>query len=155
MKIVQIYFGYKRSIFSLTGWHKLLVLSLWSKNSGDLRSRRERVKRHIKYGLDHWTLGLFLDYFGIIFWTIFLAFSWAFFGPFYRWLVPRKGWDAVYQYWRRDGSQTVVTEGGVEDEVSICREGWEVDVLVTVTDLWSVYCIIHIILSGFSTFAFL
>ena len=145
MKIVQIYFGYKRSIFSLTAWHKLLVLSLWSKNSGDLRSRREHVKRHIKYGLDHWTLGLFLDYFGIIFWTIFLAFSWPFFGPFYRWLVPRKGWDAVYQYWRRDGSQTVVTEGGVKDEVSICREGWEVHVLVTATDLWSVYCIIHII----------
>ena len=54
----------------------------------------------------------------------------------------------MYQYSRRDGSQTVVTEGGVKDELSICREGWEVDVLVTATDLWSVYCIIHIILSG-------
>ena len=29
---------------------------------------------------------------------------------------------------------------------------WEVDVLVTTTDLWSVYRIIHIILSGFSTY---
>ena len=54
----------------------------------------------------------------------------------------------MYQYSRRDGSQTVVTEGGVKDELSIYREGWEVDVLVTATDLWSVYCIIHIILSG-------
>ena len=101
-----------------------------------------------------WTTGpldYFLTNFLIIFWTIFLAFSRPFFGPFYRWLVPREGWDAVYQYSRRDGSQTVVTEGGVKDELSICREGWEVDVLVTATDLWSVYCIIHIILSGFST----
>ena len=30
--------------------------------------------------------------------------------------------------------------------------GWEVDVLVTTTDLWSAYRIIHIILSGFSTY---
>ena len=36
---------------------------------------------------------------------------------------------------RRDGSQTVVSEGGVKDELSIRREGWEVDVLVTASDL--------------------
>ena len=70
-----------------------------------------------------------------------------FFGPFFgtilsgggRPLVLREGWDAVYQYSWRDGRQTVVTEGGAEDELLIRREGWEVDVLVTATDLWSVH----------------
>ena len=45
MKIVQNNFGSKRRIFNLPAWRKLLVLSLWSKNGGDLRSRRERVDR--------------------------------------------------------------------------------------------------------------
>ena len=39
----------------------------------------------------------------------------------------------------------------VEKEVLVRREGWEVDILVTATDLWSVHLIIQIILSGFST----
>ena len=29
--------------------------------------------------------------------------------------------------------------GGAEDELLVSREGWEVDVLVTVTDLWGVH----------------
>ena len=32
------------------------------------------------------------------------------------------------------GRQTFVTEGGVEDELLVCRKGWEVVVLVTATD---------------------
>ena len=31
-------------------------------------------------------------------------------------LVLREGWDAVYQYLGRGERQTVVTQGGVEDE---------------------------------------
>ena len=54
-------------------------------------------------------------------------------------LVRREGWDAVYQYSGRDGRQIVVTEGGAEDELLVRREGWEVDVLVTAFDLWSVH----------------
>ena len=60
--------------------------------------------------MDPWTIGLF-------YWTIF----WTIFGPFYRGgggrpLVLKEGWDAVYQYSGRGEKQTVVTEGGVEDE---------------------------------------
>ena len=60
--------------------------------------------------MDPWTIGLF-------YWTIF----WTIFGPFYRGgggrpLVLKEGWDAVYQYAGRGEKQTVVTEGGVEDE---------------------------------------
>ena len=32
------------------------------------------------------------------------------------------------------GRQTFVTEEGVEDELLVCRKGWEVVVLVTATD---------------------
>ena len=58
------------------------------------------------------------------------------FGPFTggKPLVLRKGWDAVYQYSRRGGRQTVVTEGGVEDELLERRDGWEVVLLVNATD---------------------
>ena len=59
--------------------------------------------------LDHWTIGLFWDHFGVffgtIFWTIILGDDIP--------LVLRKGWDTVYQYSGRGGRQTVVTEGGV------------------------------------------
>ena len=37
-------------------------------------------------------------------------------------MVLRDGWDAVYQYSWRDGWQTVVTEGRVEDELLVRRE---------------------------------
>ena len=49
-------------------------------------------------------------------------------------LVLRNGWDAVYQYSRRGGRQTVVTEGGVEDELLERRDGWEVVLLVNATE---------------------
>ena len=60
--------------------------------------------------MDPWTIGLF-------YWTIF----WTIFGSFYRGgggkpLALKEGWDAVYQYSGRGEKQTVVTEGGVEDE---------------------------------------
>ena len=61
--------------------------------------------------LDHWT----------IFWTMF-------------WTIFREGWDAVYQYKGSGVRQTVVTEGEVEDKLSVCREGKEVVVLVNATD---------------------
>ena len=38
-------------------------------------------------------------------------------------LVLRERWDAVYQYSGRGGRQTVVTEGGVEDELLLRKEG--------------------------------
>ena len=46
-------------------------------------------------------------------------------------LVLREGWDAVYQYSGRGGKKTIVIEMGVEDELLAGKEGWEVDVLVT------------------------
>ena len=67
-----------------------------------------------------WTTGP-LDYF----WTNFLIIFWTIFFNFLKVGTPS----------RRDGSQTVVSEGGVKDELSIRREGWEVDVLVTASDL--------------------
>ena len=45
-----------------------------------------------------------------------------------RTLLLRDGWDAVSQFSGRDGRQT-----------GVCKEGWEVDILVTATDLWSVH----------------
>ena len=79
-----------------------------------------------------WTIG-FLDL-----WTIFWAIFWTtFFGPiFFRTilsggggaLVLREGWDAIYQYSGKGGRQTFVTEGRVENELLVQKEGWEVDV---------------------------
>ena len=81
--------------------------------------------------MDHWTFfGLFFDHI----WTIFLNF----FGPILsgggRPLELREGWHAVYQYSDRGGRRTFVTEGGVEDELLVLREGWAVVVLVNATD---------------------
>ena len=80
--------------------------------------------RHMeKYGLGHWTLGLF-------------------FGPFFFTILSRGGpplglreeWDAVHQYLGRGERQTIVTQGGVEDELLVRREGWEVVIEVNATD---------------------
>ena len=60
-----------------------------------------------------------MEFFYLSFWTIFF---WG--GGLL--LALRGRWDAVYQHSGRDGGKTVVTEGGVEDELSVCREGWEV-----------------------------
>ena len=123
------------------------------------------ARRRIKYGLDHWTIGLFFGLLLILdslrvtapslakmkwrrlsftFWGEGAATRRLIFGPFFRtifgpildlfwdqfldlfWdhfigggrpLVLRERWDAVYQYSGRGGRQTVVTEGGVEDEL--------------------------------------
>ena len=40
----------------------------------------------------------------------------------------REGWDAIYQYSGKGGRQTFVTEGRVENELLVQKEGWEVDV---------------------------
>ena len=37
-----------------------------------------------------------------------------------------------------NGRQTFVTEEGVEDELLVCRKGWEVVVLVTATDKYMI-----------------
>ena len=97
--------------------------------------------------LDPWTI--LWTFFWTTFWTIF----WTFFSTILSKgpppLVLREGWDAVYQYLGRGERQTVVTQGGVEDEWK--EEGWEVVIGVNATDWWSFYWIIHIFLSGFST----
>ena len=85
--------------------------------------------------------GLFFGpFFRIIFWTF--SFTQYFFGPFYRGggkggntpLVLREWWDAVNQYSGRGDRQTVITSEGVEDELLIRREGWEVVIEVNATD---------------------
>ena len=82
--------------------------------------------------LDPWTLGLFFG----LFYGPFLGpyFGTFFFGLLLRPLVIRKGWNVFYQYLERGGRQTVVTEGGMEDELLVRKEGWEVDVLVIAID---------------------
>ena len=60
------------------------------------------------------------------FWTIFgpiLDLFWDHFIGGGRPLVLRERWDAVYQYSGRGGRQTVVTGGGVEDELLLRKEG--------------------------------
>ena len=65
--------------------------------------------------LDPWTLGLFFGlFYGPFFGPYFGPF---FFGLFLRPLLIRKGWNAFYQYLERGGRQTVVTKGGMEDEL--------------------------------------
>ena len=99
----------------------------------DYLTKRHRVGLLNNYS--DYFFGLFLDHF---------------IGGGGRPLVLREGWDAVYQYSGRDGGQqSVFIEGGVEDELFVGREGREVDVLVTATDLWSVHRIIQIILRAF------
>ena len=92
-----------------------------------------------------WTIGP-LDYFLDIFWTTFWTIFWTFFSTILSKgpppLVLREGWDAVYQYLGRGERQTVVTQGGVEDEWK--EEGWEVVIGVNATEWWSFYWIIHI-----------
>ena len=82
----------------------------------------------------------FGSFFFSIFWTLFWSNYWTIFWTIYggggggKPLVLRNGWDAVYQYSRRGGRQTVVTEGGVEDELLERRDEWEVVLLVNATD---------------------
>ena len=76
--------------------------------------------------LDHWTI------FWTMFWTIFSNHFLDHFIGEGRPLVLREGWDAVYQYKGSGVRQTVVTEGEVEDKLSVCREGKEVKVVVLV-----------------------
>ena len=69
------------------------------------------------------------------------------------------GGEAKHYFLGMGGMQSLSSQGGmvgrllllVEKEVLVRREGWEVDILVTATDLWSVHLIIQIILSSFST----
>ena len=47
--------------------------------------------------------------------------------------------------------QSISTQGKVEGELLVIKDGWEVVVSVNATDLWNFYWIIEIILSGLST----
>ena len=70
--------------------------------------------------------GPFFGPFSDQFWTIFgpiLDLFWGYFIGGGRPLVLRERWDTVYQYSGRGGRQTVVTEGGVEDELLLRKEG--------------------------------
>ena len=58
-----------------------------------------------------------------------------------------RGGEAEHYFLGMDGMQSLSSQGGmvgrllllVEKEVLVRREGWEVDILVTATDLWSVH----------------
>ena len=63
------------------------------------------LRQRVKYGLEH-----FLDHY--------------FWGGGKGWPLALRGrWGAVYQHSGRDGRQTVVTEGGVEDELQYAGRG--------------------------------
>ena len=47
--------------------------------------------------------------------------------------------------------QSISTQGRVEGELLVIKDGWEVVVSVNATDLWNFYWIIEIILSSLST----
>ena len=56
------------------------------------------------------------------------------------------GGEAKHYFLGMGGMQSLSSQGGmvgrlllVEKEVLVCKEGWEVDILVTATDLWSVH----------------
>ena len=56
------------------------------------------------------------------------------------------GGEAEHYFLGMGGMQSLSSQGGmvgrlllVEKEVLVCKEGWEVDILVTTTDLWSVH----------------
>ena len=57
------------------------------------------------------------------------------------------GWEAEYYFLGMCGMQSLSSQEGmvgrllllVEKEVLVRKEGWEVDILVTATDLWSVH----------------
>ena len=57
------------------------------------------------------------------------------------------GGEAEHYFLGMGGMQSLSSQGGivgrllllVEKEVLVRKEGWEVDILVTATDLWSVY----------------
>ena len=87
-----------------------------------------------------------------MFWTFLCTFlSWTNLSGKGRPLALRERWDVVYQYSGRGWRQTVVTEGRVEDELLVRKEGWEVIVLLNTTDWWSFHWSIQVILIGFST----
>ena len=92
--------------------------------------------------LDHWTIFLdyFLDHFldnflDLFFYPIFFLDHFMIGGgggntP----LVLREWWDAVNQFLGSGERQTVITSGGVEDELLVRREGWEAVIEINATD---------------------
>ena len=71
-----------------------------------------------------------LDHFLDIFFEIFLD---QLLDHLYRTILLGGGRPLVLSVFR-SRRQTFVTEEGVEDELLVCRKGWEVVVLVTATD---------------------
>ena len=72
--------------------------------------------------LDHFLDIFFLNFFGPTF------------GPFVSDHFVGGGGRPLVLSVLRSRRQTFVTEEGVEDELLVCRKGWEVVVLVTATD---------------------
>ena len=77
-----------------------------------------------------WTGPLDRLCFGPFFWTNFWTILLGEAKP----SVLKEGCSLSLQYLGRGGRQVVVTKGGVEDELSVRREGLKVVVLVNVTD---------------------
>ena len=63
---------------------------------------------------------------------------WTTFWPIYRrgkHIISTQGRvDAVYQYWRRGGRHSVITQGEVRDGLLLRKEVWEVVVIINATD---------------------
>ena len=75
-----------------------------------------------------WTIG------PAMFWTIFWTNLWTILLGEAKPSVLKEGCSLSLQYLGRGGRQIVVTKGGVEDELSVRREGLKVVVLVNVTN---------------------
>ena len=75
-----------------------------------------------------WTIG------PAMFWTIFWTNLWTILLGEAKPSVLKEGCSLSLQYLGSGGRQIVVTKGGVEDELSVRREGLKVVVLVNVTD---------------------
>ena len=97
------------SVFTIKWW-------IWSiiNNHKDLQlleNRYGKLRHRVKYGLEHWTLGLF---FGPLFWTFFFG---PLFGSFYwgggRPSEVREGWEADCYYLGRGGRWAISMQGGV------------------------------------------
>lgn len=80
-----------------------------------------------------WTIGL-LVYFSASFFTFFCPFLGPIFGPFFGIFYRGRQTIKVYQYSGRGWRQIVVTEGEVEDELLVGRDGWEVVEIVNATN---------------------
>ena len=123
--------------FFFTSVHRFLSISKFIDYQF---SRLVRWAWHmVKYWLGYWT----------IFWTIFFLniFLDQLLDHLYRTILLGGGGQTISTLGvvrcslsvLSSGRQTFVTEEGVEDELLVCRKGWEVVVLVTATDKYMIW----------------